>query len=945
MEDRVRIYELARQMNLPNQELITMFRELGYDVKSHSSTVDSNAVGLLIARMNKKDEDPKAAKAAKPAAKTASKVPPPPPEKKKVKPRVLSRYRKADLEEAATAEAGVEPGSPNALSPGLPASGPAPLPASHISSTPRIPRPPVRTDAEPETAAQAPQQAAPPKQASAPAVAATPVEPAEKPQPAPAKAKTVTPPPVEEAPPEAQSAEDETDSAQPGVKPTGDEWSDSSKYGPRAIRNLDKHFHEKQKQERKRVKEVEEEEDYFEDDDTGVDTIDEEPAPADSEDSEGDANGNQRKAVRPMSPSVPIRVAAPSMRATPPRPPKPRHSHGARHHKKEGEEKVHKQAPGPVDVPKIVALTTNVTVQELSEKMRLDATEIIMNLFTKGIMRTVNQVVELETAIELALEMGYEVLDREDAKREEKEKEKQEKAARAAEAKEDEANLINRPPVVTIMGHVDHGKTSLLDAIRQTKFKITDEEAGGITQHIGAYHVEVEHDDGVKQIVFLDTPGHEAFTAMRARGAKGADIAVLVVAADDGVMPQTVEAIDHAKAAEVPIIVAVNKVDKPGADPDRVLTQLMEHELVSENFGGETVTVNVSAKQRTGLDELLDMILLVADLQDLRANPAKFASGVIVEAELSRSKGAVATALVQNGTLREGDFIVVGSTGGRVRALFDDRGHRVKAAGPSMPVEVLGIDTVPQAGDKFEVVDDIQHMKDMVEDRKDSEVAKRAHHVTLESLHDLLESGEVKELNVIIKADVQGTAEAIADSVRKLSGAEVQVRVLRAASGDISENDVNLAASSDAIVIGFNSHPDPNARTVAEQQGVDVRIYSIIYQITEDLSKAIQGLLEPIREEVKLGTAEIRQIFKVGKGLVIGGCMVLEGKIQRGAIARIERDGKQIYDGRLETLKRFKDDVREVAQGFECGMSFERFHEIEEGDKVNVFIIKETKRE
>ncbi|MCA9804068.1 MAG: translation initiation factor IF-2 N-terminal domain-containing protein, partial [Cyanobacteria bacterium HKST-UBA02] len=487
MEDRVRIYELARQMNLPNQELITMFRELGYDVKSHSSTVDSNAVGLLIARMNKKDEDPKAAKAAKPAAKTASKVPPPPPEKKKVKPRVLSRYRKADLEEAATAEAGVEPGSPNALSPGLPASGPAPLPASHISSTPRVPRPPVRTDAEPETAAQAPQQAAPPKQTTAPAVAATPVEPAEKPQPTPVKAKTVTPPPVEEAPAEPESAESETESAQREVKPTGDEWSDSSKYGPRAIRNLDKHFHEKQKQERKRVKEVEEEEeeeDYFEDDDTGVDTNDEESAPADSEDSEGDANGNQRKAVRPMSPSVPIRVAAPSMRATPPRPPKPRHSHGTRHHKKEGgEEKVHKQSPGPVDVPKIVALTTNVTVQELSEKMRLDATEIIMNLFTKGIMRTVNQVVELETAIELALEMGYEVLDREDAKREEKEKEKQEKAARAAEAKEDEANLINRPPVVTIMGHVDHGKTSLLDAIRQTKFKITDEEAGGITQH------------------------------------------------------------------------------------------------------------------------------------------------------------------------------------------------------------------------------------------------------------------------------------------------------------------------------------------------------------------------------------------------------------------------------------------------------------------------------
>ncbi|OPZ87847.1 MAG: Translation initiation factor IF-2 [bacterium ADurb.Bin425] len=521
---------------------------------------------------------------------------------------------------------------------------------------------------------------------------------------------------------------------------------------------------------------------------------------------------------------------------------------------------------------------------------------------------------------------------------------KEEKLVELSE--EDKANLVTRPPVVTIMGHVDHGKTSLLDAIRQTKFNLTDAEHGGITQHIGAYHVEVPDEEGhMRQIVFLDTPGHEAFTAMRARGAKVTDIAILVVAADDGVMPQTVEALDHAKAAGVPIIVAVNKVDKAGADPERVLTQLMNHNLVSEKYGGDTVTVEVSAKKRTGLDNLLEMILLVSDILELKANPEKPAEGVIVEAELSRGKGAVATALVENGTLREGDFIVAGSKCGRVRALFDDRGQRVKAAGPSMPVEVLGLDEVPLAGDRFEVVDDAQGAKMLAELRKQSEAKGPQHHVTLESLHDLLESGEVKELNIIVKADVQGTAEAIADSIRKLSSSEVQTRVLRTASGDISENDVNLAASSNAIIVGFNVQPDQNGARVAEANGVDVRTYNIIYQITDDIMSAIQGLLKPIKEEVQIGQAEVRQIFKVGKGLMIAGCMVLSGKVQRGSIARIERNGQVIHEGKLDTLKRFKDDAKEVAQGFECGMSFDKFSDLQIGDKINSFIVQETKRE
>jgi translation initiation factor IF-2 len=645
------------------------------------------------------------------------------------------------------------------------------------------------------------------------------------------------------------------------------------------------------------------------------------------------------QAVRPMTPSVPVRIAAPSVRATPPRPPKSHRQTPAERHSAKKDEKSRPTA-APVEVPKIITLTTNLTVKELSEKMNAPVEEIIKRMMTKGVFRTVNQLVELEIAKDLAIEMEYEVLTEELAETPEAVEEK------PALSEEEQAALITRPPVVTIMGHVDHGKTSLLDAIRQTKFLLTDSEAGGITQHIGAYHVEVKQKDGPdRQIVFLDTPGHEAFTAMRARGAKATDIAILVVAADDGVMPQTIEAIDHVKAAGVPLVVAVNKIDKAGADPDRVLNQLMEHGVLSDKFGGDTVTCNVSAKKRQGLEELLEMILLVADILDLKANPDKLASGVIIEAEKSRQKGAVVTALVENGTLREGDIIVAGIQSGRVKALSDDHGRRVKAAGPSMPVEVLGLDEVPMAGDKFEVVADLAASKALLELNRAAYGNRKAHHVTLESLHDLLERGEVRDLNVIVKADVQGTAEAIAEQIRKLSGNEVQVRVLRTASGDISENDVNLAASSNAIVIGFNVQPDMNARNVAETQGVDIRTYSIIYQITDDLEKAIQGLIQPLRQEMQIGTAEVRQIFKFGKNLTIAGCMVIDGKIQRSGIAKIDRGGQIVYEGKLDTLKRFKDDAREVAQGFECGMSFEKFSDLQEGDKVHCYIIQETKRE
>lgn len=1001
MEERVRVYELAKKMNISNQEVITALRELGYDVKSHSSTVDGNSIKPLIEHIKKKASSDAAAETQKAASKSGpvkakgggipqAKIAPPPPEKKvEAKPRVLARYKKPTSPDGALEpilpegqsqeKVQADPSNQSAPSPvpGIAASvagaaathgGPSPLPASQISSSPRIPRR-IGPDGEPisvPSQAQTPQQSS--VATSSPAASAPSATPSrnissgqsqgsvsvqnpitsEK-QASGTEIRTdmrsdartesridATPGAEELQSPQVQEIEQAEEGLPlPDPKSTGDSWSEESKFAPNKIRNLDNLFQKKQREERALLEK-------------DKPKPAEEPARAKEEFTNLEELTKFARSTQPDGKSsgspVPIRVAAPSMRATPPRPPKShRQSHSSNKPKREDERE---KPESPVsDVPKFVTLTGNVTVQELAERMSIQPADVIKHLFMKGIMRTVNQLIEFELAKELATEMEYEVSTEEvkpveDAKT-------QARAAAKAKAKvtaEENGELTTRPPVVTIMGHVDHGKTSLLDAIRQTKLQLVEGEAGGITQHIGAYHVEVESEEGVRQIVFLDTPGHEAFTAMRARGAKATDIAILVVAADDGVMPQTIEAIDHAKAAGVPIIVAVNKIDKAGADPDRVLSQLMEHDLLPDTFGGDTVTVSVSAKKRTGLDELLEMILLVADMQDLRANLDIPAYGVIVEAELSRGKGAVATALVQNGTLREGDLIVVGSTSGRVRALFDDRGHRVKAAGPSMPVEVLGLDQVPQAGDPFEVVDSIQEMKEIADTRKDAVVARQGHHVSLESLHEMLESGEMKELKIIVKADVQGTAEAIADSVRKLSDEKVQITLLRAASGEISENDVNLAASSNAIIIGFNSSPDQNARQVAESNGVDIRTYNVIYQITDDIQKAMLGMLEPIREEVKIGTAEIRKIFKVGKGSVIAGCMVQEGKIQRNAIVRVERGSDIIYEGKLDNLKRFKDDVKEVASGFECGMSFEKFSELEEGDKVHAFIIKETKQ-
>ena len=636
-------------------------------------------------------------------------------------------------------------------------------------------------------------------------------------------------------------------------------------------------------------------------------------------------------------PLQPFRVAKPTMvPSMMGRTKRPSITRGTRQHKEK--EKKETETVITIVKPASVILTRAMTVKELSEKLLLPESEVVKSLFAKGIIKTVNQTIELEVAIECAKSLGYEVIT---------EEEEEKKSLQPDISKEIEEDLVPRPPVVTIMGHVDHGKTSLLDAIRETKFKITDQESGGITQHIGAYQVEVTDYDGNKRkITFLDTPGHEAFTAMRARGAQVTDIAILVVAADDGVMPQTIEAINHAKAAGVPIVIGLNKIDKPAAQPDKVLGQLTEHDLLIEDYGGKTVCSRISAKQRTNLDDLLTKITLVADAelsQKLRANPNRFATGAVIEAQLSKERGPIAHLLVQNGTLKKGDCLVAGTVAGRVRAMFDDHGKEVEEAPPSMPVEIIGLPDVSKAGDTFQVYKTYQEAKEIASQKQLKE--KESHKsFGLVDFASKVREGQVHELKVIIKADVHGSAEAVAKEVVQLSTKDVLVRPVHVGSGNISENDINLAASANAIVIGFHVSVDTNAQKVAAEQGIDVRLYEIIYKITEDLEKAVLGLLEPEKEEVKLGVAEIRQIFTYGKGSKIAGSYVLEGKIQRNQIARISRGGKLIFEGKIDGLKRFKDDAREVQTGFECGISFSNFQDLEAGDQIECWTIIEKER-
>jgi translation initiation factor IF-2 len=584
-----------------------------------------------------------------------------------------------------------------------------------------------------------------------------------------------------------------------------------------------------------------------------------------------------------------------------------------------------------VQRPEKLVLSGSMTVQELSEAMAIPESTIIKTLFFKGIAANINQALDVETITMVAQEVGMLV-----------EAAQQESEARKAEIL-DEADLENlqrRPPVVTIMGHVDHGKTTLLDAIRKTK--VAQGEAGGITQHIGAYHVDMEQEGKTQQVVFLDTPGHEAFTAMRARGARVTDIAILVVAADDGVQPQTIEAISHAKAAGVPIIVAINKIDKVDAQPDRVKQELTEHGLVSEEWGGETVMVPLSAMTGENLNLLLEMILLVSEVEDLYANPDRLAKGAIIEAHLDKAKGAVATLLIQNGTLRVGDVLVAGSVLGKVRAMVDDRGKRVEAALPSFAVEVLGLGGVPAAGDDFEVFKDEKEARAIAEARADQQRQTRlqqalsSRRVTLNTLSEKAQEGELKELNLILKADVQGSAEAILNALKQLPQNQVQLRVLFAAPGEVTETDVDLAAASDAVVIGFNTTLASGARQAADAAGVDVREYAIIYKLLDDIQAAMEGLLEPELVEEPLGQAEVRAIFPVGRGTVAGS-YILSGKVIRNCKVRVLRNGSVVYEGNLDSLKRMKEDAREVNAGYECGIGVDDFNGWVIGDIVEAF--------
>ncbi len=598
-----------------------------------------------------------------------------------------------------------------------------------------------------------------------------------------------------------------------------------------------------------------------------------------------------------------------------------------------------KPAPKPAPVEKkedeikTIILPETLTIGELAEKMKLQPSAIIKKLFLQGKVVTVNQDIDFETAEEIALEFNIIA---------EKEEKVDVIAELLKEDEEDESKMVPRPPVVCVMGHVDHGKTSLLDAIRNTH--VIAKEAGGITQHIGAYVVEI---DGQK-ITFLDTPGHEAFTAMRMRGANSTDIAILVVAADDGVMPQTVEAISHAKAAGIEIIVAINKIDKPSANVERVKQELSEYELVPEDWGGSTIFVPVSAHTHEGIDQLLEMILLTAEVSELKANPNRRARGLVLEAQLDKGKGPVATVLVQKGTLHVGDPIAAGSCHGKVRAMMDDKGRRVKEAGPSVPVEILGLSDVPNAGEIFVVTENDKEARSFAEtfisEGKEKLLEETKSKMSLDDLFTQIQAGNLKELGLIVKADVQGSVEAVKQSLLKLSNEEVVVKIIHSGVGAINESDVTLAATSNAIIIGFNVRPDATAKATAEREGVDIRLYRVIYDAIADVEKAMKGMLDPIFEEKVIGHAEVRQTFKASGVGTIAGSYVLDGVFQRNCKIRISREGTQIYEGSLASLKRFKDDVKEVKAGYECGLVFEKFNDVQEFDQVEAYTMVEVPR-
>jgi translation initiation factor IF-2 len=648
------------------------------------------------------------------------------------------------------------------------------------------------------------------------------------------------------------------------------------------------------------------------------------PAPASGSRAAGSPAGPQVQRQPPAAPPRTAGPAAPPPRAAGPAPPRP-----AQPARPQPAAPPRPAAVVPAGPPKPISITEGVTVRELAEKMDVKANDILKKLLLRGVMTNVNRPMDPETARQVALEFGFEakvVSFEESAVMEERETSKG-------------TQPVTRWPVVTVMGHVDHGKTSLLDAIRETR--VVEREHGGITQHIGAYAVTFRN----RGITFLDTPGHEAFTLMRARGAKVTDIVVLVVAADDGVMPQTVEAIDHARAANVPIIVAINKIDKPDAKPDVVKKQLSDRGLLVEDWGGDVVSVHISAKQKKGLEDLLEMILLVADLQDLKADPSLPASGTVLEARLDRSRGPVATVLVQNGTLRVSDAFIAGAVSGKVRAMFDDAGRRVLEAPPSHPVEVLGLQGVPQAGDLIKVLTEEWRARQIGAFRQQKireESLQKRSRLTLDHLFQKIQEGAVKELSLLVKADVQGSVEALTQILSDLTSPKVKVRVIHASTGAITESDILLATTTDSIVIGFNVRPEKKAAELAEKEEVDVRLHTVVYNVANEIKAAMAGMLEPTLKEVSLGRAEVRNTFKVPKFGIVAGCMVTEGRMVRNSEVRLLRDNVVIYTGRASSLRRFKEDVGEVKSGYECGIGLEKFNDIKPGDVIEAFKVEKV---
>jgi translation initiation factor IF-2 len=872
---KIRVYELARELNLTNKVLMDKLQGLGITVGSHMSSLDDEAVQRAKAGIFGKKE--------------------PGLEETRVKPTVIRRRRKvSDAPEEQVAEAAAEV-LPEALEPETPAdeATPEPVAAAEIAAEDKRWTPPPASGSEPASAEAAEASRPAPAEDAAPAAAEPAAAPGERLKKTVKKIKRDEPAKIIKLP----VAPIERPVERAKITPPGPERIARPPARPTPTPEVALPATEAKDAKRRKKK-------------------------AKGEDSEAEKKFIKKKISFRTKAVIEAEDLYDDQRGRKPR-------KGAKGKKELAVQKP--QFTVAKAIKRRVKVDDTILLADFAKRLGVKAGEIIKVLMGMGTMATVNQSIDFDTAVLVAGEFNYEV----------------ERAAFEEDnilkpvVDEPEA-LAHRAPVVTIMGHVDHGKTSLLDAIRKTR--ITETEAGGITQHIGAYHVATERG----AIAFLDTPGHEAFTAMRARGAKVTDIVVLVVAADDGVMPQTVEAINHARAASVPIIVAVNKIDKPGADPDRVKRALIERGLTPEEWGGDTIFVNVSAKLVTGIDQLLEMILLQAEVMELRANPDKLARGHVVEAKIDSGRGPVATVLVSEGTLHNGDAVVCGVHSGKVRAMLDDRGQSVESAGPSVPVEIIGLSGVPMAGDEFVAVLDEKAARQIslhrMQKQRTRELAQTSR-PSLESLFERMKQGELKDLNLILKADVHGSIEALSDALTKLSNEEVKVNVVHAATGAISESDVSLATVSQAIIIGFNVRPSPKVHALANEENVDMRFYNVIYDVINDIKAAMTGLMASRFEERVLGSAEVREVFQIPKIGAVAGCQVTDGRVERGRSLRLIRDGVVVYEGKNSSLRRFKDDVKEVQSGYECGIGIENFNDIKVGDRIEFYYLEEIKPE